>query len=62
MYGDEMNFIYSTPACYAKSVQDSKTGSWPTYDQDFFPYCNAYDEDVKSGWKTLKIVTLKHAN
>jgi len=48
MYGGEMNFIYSTPACYAKAVKDSGKVEQEKYTEgDFFPYCNAYDEEVK---------------
>ena len=47
MYGDEFNFIYSTPACYAKAVKDSgKIDQTAVFKRDFFPYCNAYDEEV----------------
>ena len=55
MYGSEMNFIYSTPACYAKAVKDSGKVEQEKYTEgDFFPYCNAYDEEVKSGELKLK--------
>merc|ERR1719219_1562730 len=47
MYGDEINMIYSTPACYAKAVMDAKD-DWLDYDQDFFPYLNAYDDEVRN--------------
>jgi len=44
--GDKYNALYSTPACYMDAAKNAKLDSseknWPTYEKDFFPYCDGY--------------------
>ena len=44
--GDKYNALYSTPACYMEAAKNAKLESseknWPTYEKDFFPYCDGY--------------------
>ncbi|XP_063975684.1 lysosomal alpha-mannosidase-like [Diachasmimorpha longicaudata] len=37
LYGKEVNVFYSTPSCYAKSLNEANK-TWTTKSDDFFPY------------------------
>ncbi len=42
----KINLLYSTPACYAKALNQDGDGTdfqfWQSKSDDFFPYCDEY--------------------
>ena len=41
--GDKYHAVYSTPTCYmhnSKIAKESEGKNWPSYEKDFFPYCD----------------------
>lgn len=40
-HGSKYHFLYSTPSCYAKALNDEGL-EWPTKQDDFLPYASDY--------------------
>ncbi|XP_011309552.1 lysosomal alpha-mannosidase-like [Fopius arisanus] len=57
LYGKEINVFYSTPSCYAKSLNEANK-TWTTKSDDFFPYSHN-ERSFWTGYYTSR-PTLKH--
>ncbi|XP_059158649.1 lysosomal alpha-mannosidase-like [Physella acuta] len=50
--GSNINFLYSTPSCYVKAVNDDNA-TWTTKEDDFFPYADS-DHSYWTGYFTSR--------